>query len=245
MNYLNKILSMTALIWMTTSCTETEIIEAPELAANRILEFKVINLTEPVYAAVDQENLSINLYLPFYYYLNILETEITVSDGATITLDDDNYVEDVVGIIKDDKQVTYTVTDVSGNAIEYTLNITCDQPELTIEEVSSEDYIHEVAIATFYPYNGDVAVVPGGVGFKADGGLVKPNEQEVAKVFFINENGEEFESTQVGASSTYISAAFLDHEIMIPGIYYIRVELYTKIITLKYPIMVTEPLDYT
>src|SRR4051812_33084834 len=79
-------IKLVALLLMAVACTKTETVGPPSLASNRVLEYKITNVSgDPIYGVVNDEEKTITAYLPYYYYLTSLQAEIKVSDGASIS----------------------------------------------------------------------------------------------------------------------------------------------------------------
>jgi len=97
---------------------------------NMILEYRVTNIPDSViYGAIDNENSTIDVYLPFYYGLTLIDPEITLSAGAQLTaaaapvmIDADTTGGDAY-LLNGGKQVTYTVKGADGTAHTYTLKV--------------------------------------------------------------------------------------------------------------------------
>jgi len=225
---------------LLTGCTETETIEPPAQPANRILTYTVVNTPDPVHGAVNDNDSTITVYLPYYYYLSLMQTELTVSEGATVTPDSGTTLDDLVRVIKGDTVIRYTVTDTKGKKKTYTLHVETQQPALEIDEITT-DAAAPKEFASSYLYQEKYEVytavpITGKNLFKNIG-----NQTQVT-VTFINEQGTEISAVDVNVySTTSITAILPFHWQMAPGLYRVRVECYSHTITIKNPIRIKSP----
>lgn len=99
-----------------SNCTKTE--DLPLLPSDKILEYKVTNLPndDVIYGAIDNQENTITVYLPYYYGLLVIDPTIQVSSGAEIT-------EEILPVKTDEKDKTYTVKSATGTSRTYTLKI--------------------------------------------------------------------------------------------------------------------------
>lgn len=103
-----------------TACKKT--IDLEPLPENKILEYKISNLKDTVmYASINQLNNTITVYVPVFYGLSLIDPEIKVSEGATLT-----EVPQPVNIYEQDKK--YTVKGADGSTNTYTLKIKVMNP---------------------------------------------------------------------------------------------------------------------
>jgi hypothetical protein len=102
------------------SCKKT--VELPALPKSNITAYKVVNLPDTViYGAIDQLDKSITVYVPYYYNLNVIDPEITVTDGASL-------VEKVEPFLISTANVKYTVKGPDGTSTTYTVKIVQQNP---------------------------------------------------------------------------------------------------------------------
>lgn len=102
------------------SCKKT--VELPALPKSNIVTYKVVNLPDTViYGAIDQIEKSITVYVPYYYSLNVIEPEITVTDGATIT-------EKVAPFLISNTNIKYTVKGADATTTTYTVKVILQNP---------------------------------------------------------------------------------------------------------------------
>ena len=69
-------------ISLLCACTKTETVPYEAAATNLMLEYKIVNVQgDPIYGAIQHNDTTISLYLPFYRQLATLEPQIKVSAG--------------------------------------------------------------------------------------------------------------------------------------------------------------------
>lgn len=127
---MNKVLLFVILLTGMISCTKEE--ELAALPQNKILGYKVTNLADTViYAGIDNIDNTITLYVPFYYGLNVIDPEITLSPGASL-------LEEVKPVSIEDSTQIYTVKAANGTTNIYHLKIVQLNPaSLTIDWAAS------------------------------------------------------------------------------------------------------------
>lgn len=109
-----------ALFACLTACKKT--IGLEPLPQNKILEYKISNLKDTVmYASINQLNNTITVYLPVFYGLSLIDPEIKVSEGATLT-------ELPMPVNVNDQEKKYTVKAADGSTNTYTLKIKVMNP---------------------------------------------------------------------------------------------------------------------
>ena len=105
---------MVAALMILIACKKTQ--EADPLPQNRILAFKVTNLTDTViYGAVDHTDNTITVYMPFYYGLTLIDPKIELSPGARLS-------EEILPVKIEDVK-SYTVVAPDGSRRTYQLSI--------------------------------------------------------------------------------------------------------------------------
>lgn len=114
------------------SCKKT--VELPALPKSSITTYKVVNLPDTViYGAIDQIDKSITVYIPYFYNLTVIDPEISVSDGASIT-------EKVEPFLIGAANVKYTVKGSDGTSTTYTVKVVGQNPpSLTISWADDTD----------------------------------------------------------------------------------------------------------
>lgn len=102
------------------SCKKT--IGLDPLPQNKILEYKVTNLPDTVITGIiDNTDNTVTVYVPYYYGMTIIDPEIKLSDGATLT-------DPILPVKIEDNTQTYTVKGVDGSTNTYKLNIVQQNP---------------------------------------------------------------------------------------------------------------------
>ena len=105
---------LTAVAMTLFACTKTT--SPNPLPKNRILSFKVTNLTDTlIYGAIDDIDNTITVYVPFYYGLTLIDPEIELSEGATLA-------EEALPV-NIGETATYNVTGADGSKRAYKLSI--------------------------------------------------------------------------------------------------------------------------
>jgi hypothetical protein len=101
---------------------------------NRIISYKVQSPTpEGIYAAVNDNDNSINVYLPYFYALNFLEVaNIGLPAGTTISPAADELVP-----VFSNSPFTYTVTAADKTSRKYTVKVIVLEEKLVINEHST------------------------------------------------------------------------------------------------------------
>ncbi len=99
-----------------SACTKT--VDVDPLPTDRILEYKVSNLPpgESLYGAVDHNEKTITVYVPFYYALQLIDPEIKLSPGAKLA-------DEIIPVSTSAQGHTYTVIGANGSRNSYTLRI--------------------------------------------------------------------------------------------------------------------------
>jgi len=109
-----------------TACKKT--MDLPELPNSRITEYKVPVSDGTIAGVIDESDKTITVYLPFYYQLDVIDPQITVSDGAKL-----NTIIEPVDVMSE--TTTYTVTGNNNSTTTYKLKIEIQQlgPLVVIE----------------------------------------------------------------------------------------------------------------
>lgn len=203
-----------------TACKKT--IGLDPLPENKILEYKISNLKDTVmYASINQLNNTITVYLPVVYGLSLIDPEIKVSEGATLT-----EVPVPVDVYEQEKK--YTVKGKDGSTNTYTLKIKVMNPVKL-----------EVSWPAFNLVNGEMIVYPNSEGnfignFNAFGrGLLRIDLQhkKTGKVTVINDALV----TWVLASPTQ-SANLSFSPAIDTGVYQMKVKYYDQEVTMTEPL---------
>lgn len=225
---------------LLTACTETETIAPPTQRANRILEFTVVNTPESIYGVVNDQDSTIKVYLPYYYYSTILEAAVTTSPNATVIPESGTLIEDLLPVITGDTIIYYTVTDKEGAAAKYRLVIETQQPVLTVNELTE----NAAEPATFnssvmygkYPIYAYIELT--GANF-----FRTLNGAPISKVTFISEEGTVIPAVDANSSTTTSLTVAMPFNTGMPdGLYYVHIQCYSQSVTLQNPIRIQSPL---
>lgn len=224
---------------LLAACTDTETVEPPAQRTDRILTYEVANTAEPIYGAVNDQDSTIRVYLPYFYYLTVLEGKVTVPTGTTVTPASGTLLKNVPAIAKGDTTVYYDVTTEDGDSKRYTLRIDTRQPELVVDELTTDPETP----AEFYSsvmYKGNpihsALMLTGKSFFKTAQGNV------LTKVTFIAEDGTEIRALDANSNESISLVVILPFDTEMPnGLYKVRVDCYSHSVTLKNPIHITSP----
>src|SRR5688572_14044306 len=99
---------------------------------NRIISYKIQSPTaEGIYAAVNDSDNTINVYLPYFYALNFIEVAtISLPAGTTIS----PAIDELVPVFPN-SPFTYTVTAADKTIRKYTVKVIVLQEKLVINEL--------------------------------------------------------------------------------------------------------------
>lgn len=221
---------------LAAACKDTETIEPPALASNRILSYKVTNVPdEPVYGSVNEERKTITVILPYYYYLTSIQPDITVSEGATVSPASGVMIDSVTKKLMEGADIEYVVTGKDGSKATYKLLLATQQPDITLDELSPDPanptVLYHSRPATF-EYN----------FFDITGKNFIP-QQELLGIFstisYLNEQGNVVYTAVNGDNyTTRIGATVPSAEQVPEGLYRIRVTSYTRSATMKNPVRI-------
>lgn len=112
------------LMGIVQSCTKTEYTDYEENTLNRILEYRVTNATRVLFGAIDNENNSITVYIPYYLGIEYLNAEIKLDEGAKLLDSEGNEINldgglDPIRVGSD--TIRYTVVPASGSPRTYSV----------------------------------------------------------------------------------------------------------------------------
>lgn len=245
---------LAALLLAGSGCTKTEVVAPPAAAQNRILEYKIVNVQgDPVYGAVNDTDSSITLHLPFYKQLTILEPEITLSEGATVKPATGTLIEDVPEVLRNGRDIKYTVTGKDGTVKTYTLKLAVQQPAMVVQELSTDaatpaEFTIEMAPQVVSSFSFNII----GEGFSENLDLMKvmlvdAAGKEIPGVLDLSiTNTNNLNSIGVFVSVYYDAAkqTYTIPDVLknIPqtGLYRVRVYNYAKVATMQFPIRITK-----
>jgi hypothetical protein len=200
-----------------------------ELSGARILAYRIENVSEKVYSAVDDSAHTITVYLPHYFKLSFIDPEITLPEGARISPD----AEELVSVFSDTPFV-YTVTSGDGDEAQYTVIPLVQQPAIVLNELSTETNTASIL------FNRSIAI--SGKNFIPD--------FNVTKVYAIHENGTELllgtytSGNERSVSMNFVPIAVTYKSTMdnIPaGLYWIEMRAYALTTRMKYPVLMRKP----
>lgn len=109
----------------------------------RIVSYKVENAPTDIVSAINDSTGQITVYLPHYYTLGFIDPEITLPEGASISPDADELVP-VFG----EEPVVYTVSAPGEEDATYTVVPIVQQPDLILDELSSEQDTIMIAVSS-------------------------------------------------------------------------------------------------
>jgi hypothetical protein len=236
-------IKLVALLLLAVSCTKTETIDAPGLATNRILEYKITNVSgDPIYGVINDDNKTITAYVPYYYYLTSLQAEIKVSDGASITPGSNSVLEHLDSLFFTESPL-YKVTAKDGSSATYKLVVETQQPALAVNEVTEDSWTTS-SVSETYPYDRPVNYTITGSNF-----IVNSSWTVTPKVIFIGTDGKEYKpvgtsnfSTSNGIDGSF--SVYMPYKETIPeGTYKIKVISYSRMVLLEKTIQIVYPVN--
>lgn len=226
------------------ACKKTETVDAAPEAPDRIESFRITNVQgAPIEAAVSDKDSTITLYLPSWRQLTILEPEITVPAGSTVSPASGTQIEDVFEAVRTHRKITYTVTAANGSRRVYTLQIRTQQPDIELNELSSAEEVKEFSIDSQDPYS-VLTIYVKGSGFLENNDLMR-----VAPV-----DGSGKELPPFGLSVTHLGnlyqiIPYLDQSkelaplrdaLPATGLYRLRVYVYGRVKTMQFPVRINK-----
>lgn len=240
--HLRSLLSACGLcMLLITACTKTDIIAPPEISQSRMLEYKIVNVQgDPIIGTINDADSSITVYLPFYLQLVILEPEIKVSGGATVTPASGTLVEDLMDVFQNGRDIKYIVTGKDGSKKTYTLNIEVQQPPVILEELSTADNIrnYNVRTATL-----SLRITLKGSGFSENRDLMKMEMVDDAGTVYplsiATNNFNDTKTLNINLSKNQQGLAIFD-SFETSKTFRIRVYNYARQATTQYPIQITK-----
>ncbi|NII25934.1 hypothetical protein HB364_12635 [Pseudoflavitalea sp. X16] len=256
--YQRSIFLIAGFLWLLTACTKTTTNPYPPQSQSRILSYKIVNTTTPITGVVDDNDHTITVYLGPTLFLSILEPQITVSEGASISPASGTFIENLADYFAKGRTIQYTVTGKDKSVSTYSLHIISQQPPLSFQEVTTDPadpvtynhsiswYANSIPIYTTTPY------------------LFSPSNivsQAVGRVSLVAENGTEYPMTADGAGAPAFAGAgvtsyshvivnlsgVIGYDLLTgganqtsppPGLYRIKVQYYSRTTTLKNPIRI-------
>ena len=193
----------------------------------RILTYQVENAPSEIFSAINDESKEIKVYLPHYYTIGFIDPIITLPEGATISPDADELVP-----VFSDEPFVYTVSASDEPDVEYTVLPIVQQPEIVLEELSSEKDTTRLKVTDFLTINGQNFIA------------------RIAEVYLINEEGTEWQLTvrlnNIESTSldllpldlTYEGDALLE---IVDQPLWFEVRVYALEKRMRYPVIITDP----
>ncbi|MDJ1505240.1 hypothetical protein [Xanthocytophaga agilis] len=246
MSYLSKLANTLLLSLVLMACTKTEVIGPPTLSSSRILSYKVTNVSgDPIEGVINEADQTITVYLPYYYYSTSLLPEIEVSEGATVTPASETLLSGLLSYIQGDSilNYTYTVRGKEGSSATYKLMLQVQQPDFTLQELSSDAQNPTTYTVTTYDgaainlnWSGDFPSISDETG------------RIITKITLIAENGQKYIiDNNIGFKSWFSDTGILfyipvNSATQLPtGLYHVQVTFYSKTVTLQNPIQLIQP----
>lgn len=227
--YTRYFFTLLTFVVVIASCTKTK--DLPPLSKSQILGFKVPMADGELFAAIDQTDKTITVYLPFYYQLDVIDPIITLSEGAK--LEEESLPVDVT-----EKAKTYTVIGADNSKETYKLDIQLQfSSPLSLRELSTATTTEKMVIGhntytlygnfnttdaskvTFYIVDANGKESP----FNANTGY---GPAKIAVIMFGSEKMNSMGFVQVPQNVT-------------PGLYHIRIKSLGNTATTQYPIELT------
>ncbi|WP_295124489.1 hypothetical protein [uncultured Chitinophaga sp.] len=225
-----------------SACTKTDVVEPPAPSTSRMLEYKIVNLSgDPIYGVINDAEKSVKVYLPYHLFMNILQPEIKVSEGATVTPGSSTIVDSVLFQVFNPGTFKYKVTGKNGGSTDYTLFVEVHQPDIAVDELSP-DAANPVELKASVSSDVKTNVKLTGKNFlQLAAPYIRP------EVIFINSAGVEV--PMYGHSGVNTSGYNLSEFTFImpmqdkaaPGLYTVKVRNYAREVTLKNKVKIIAP----
>lgn len=250
--------SIVVLLYLFAACTKTVTRPYPAASQSRIKSFTIVNAPTPIAAVVDDNDLTITVYVPPTQFLTILQPSITVSNGATVSPASGTFVENIAAYFVGKNNITYTVTGADKSVTTYTLKIISQQPPLSFNEVSTDaanpvtynhtisSYTNTITVYTTTPYpfspSQTVSQAIGRASLMSATGKEYPlvTGGSGSPVFAgAAEAAYSYVNVPLGGIAGYNGAtAGTDQNSPPPGLYWIKIQYYGQVTTLKNPIKI-------
>jgi hypothetical protein len=240
MNYIRKNSYYALLaLGLLAACSDTETVEPPAQRADRILTYEVSNTADPIYGAVNDQDSTIRVYLPYFYYLSVLEGTVTVPTGTTVTPASGTLLKNVPAIAKGDTTVYYDVKAEDGSSKRYRLVVDTRQPELVVDELTTDP---ETPAAFYSSVMYNDRPIHSGLLLTGKNLFKTAQDDVLAKVTFIAEDGTEIRALDANSNQSVSLMVVLPFNTDMPdGLYKVRIDCYSHSVTLKNPIQIASP----
>ncbi|NIG56392.1 hypothetical protein [Chitinophaga sp. Cy-1792] len=231
-------------IGLLCACTKTETVPYEAAATNLMLEYKIVNVQgDPIYGAIQHNDTTISLYLPFYRQLATLEPQIKVSAGATVTPATGTMIEDLPAVFQNGRDIKYTVKNTAGNARVYTLHIIAQQPDMELQELTTDPANPAEYTLDMNGIYSSIGINLYGKGFASSNDMMKivlVNEQgkETAPVYFSSTNTNDLTMVGFSISRYQDQQDPIVKDLAATGLYKVRLYNYAKVITMKNPVRI-------
>ncbi|MBE8719968.1 hypothetical protein [Sphingobacterium pedocola] len=80
----NIFIPLVCIISLFLACTKTELVDYQKEEKNRILEYKIKTATGELLGAIDNDNNTITVYIPYFISLSVLDATIKLDEGASL-----------------------------------------------------------------------------------------------------------------------------------------------------------------
>lgn len=211
------------------ACKKTE--SLPDLPNSKILAYTLPIADGDIIGAVDQQQQTITLYLPYYDEFEVIEPKITLSPGARL-------LEESKPVSVQDSTVTYTVKGADKSTTTYKLRIVIQQPAAPL-------FLKELSTAT----------TPASYGVGDNSlelqGVFNTTDIEKIQAFLVDNKGKETAITSSNEfGSAYIRVSFNNTDkkkeytfgtlrmptTVDPGLYNIRIKVRGLSTQTQYPV---------
>lgn len=234
-----------AAILAFSACTKTTFVDPPAKSTSEVLEYKIVNVPDdPIYGAVNEREKTIRVYIPYYYYLNQLQAEIKVPEGATISPNPADLIENLSEKMLKDSTIQYTVTGKDGSRCIYTLVIDTKQPNIRINELTTNAAIPtEINTST----NLNSFFGRSRIDLSGSGIIYRATPKIEPVVSFLNDEGVEV-AQQAVLYAWYVDGDNTAFTITMPlsadlpaGLYRVKVSNYSRSVILKNKVKIVNP----
>ncbi|MFT3824978.1 MAG: hypothetical protein QM731_13730 [Chitinophagaceae bacterium] len=199
------------------------------LSQSRIITYKVANSGEhSIYASIDDTKKEITVYLPHYYQLDYLETEISLPEKATISPSPAELVP-----VFSTSPFTYTVTGKDGSKSTYTVRIIIQQPEIKLTERSTATSTSSININTSTLILTGSNIIP---------------SYSVTSVYLLDKDGnqvyklQQYNGSETASTSSmpFLFGSDAKDKLAVNTDYWFQVKCYALTYRMQYPVRITK-----